>query len=218
MAEELDTWRERALAVGCASLVDAMMRTHGHRATLPALASPTPERALFGPVVTMQFLPTRDDLPAKDGAPVKDRGFGDVFAEAVHDAPPGTVLVISSGGYPDVSHAGGVKLSRAQRHQLAGVLADGQLRDFAELASMDFATWCRGEAVRWGGDSVMPAAANVTVEVAGVTIVPGDYVYVDSAGGVVIPAASLETVLTEAETIVRDDEGYQRKIESGDMT
>lgn len=215
MSAATSDWRARALAVGCAALVDAMMRTHAHKANLPALASPTPERALFGPVVTMQFLPTRDDLPVKDNLPVQGRGFGDVFAEAVRDAPPGTVLVISSGGYPDVSHAGGVKLSRAQRHQLAGVLADGQLRDFAELAAMDFATWCRGEAVRWGGDSVMPAAANVTVEVAGVTVVPGDYVFVDSAGGVVIPAASLEAVLTEAEAIVKDDEGFQQEIGSG---
>ena len=212
MSEALDDWRRRALAVGCAPLVDAMGRTHGHRAHLPALASPAPDRVLFGPAVTMQFLPTREDLPAND------RGFGDVFAEAVRDARPGTVLVISSGGYPEVSHAGGVKLSRAQRHRLAGVLADGQLRDFVELAGMDFATWCRGEAVRWGGDSVMPSAANVAIEVAGVTVVPGDYVDVDSAGGVVIPAASIEAVLAEAETIVKDDEGYQGEIGSGTLT
>lgn len=209
MSEELDAWRERALAVGCAALVDAMMRHHEHKADLPALRSPAPERPLFGPAVTMQFLPTRDDLPGKD------RGFAEVFDDAVRDAPTGAALVMSSGGYPHMSHAGGVKLYRMSRHRLAGVLADGQLRDFAELAAMDVATWCRGEAVRWGGDHVMPYAANVAVEVAGVTVVPGDYVFVDSAGGVVIPAASLETVLTEAETVVADDERFRAGIESG---
>lgn len=185
------------------------MRHHGHRADLPPLSSPAPQRALFGPAVTMHYLPTRDDVPAKD------RGFGDVYAEAVRDAAPGAVLVIDSGGYPDSSHAGGVKLSRASRDGLAGVLADGRLRDFTELADAGLATWCRGEAVRWGGDHVMPYAANVAVEVAGVTITPGDYVFVDSAGGVVIPAASLETVLAEAETIVADDEGFRDEIEAG---
>ncbi|WP_256837759.1 RraA family protein [Ornithinimicrobium faecis] len=209
MSEQTHTWRERALAVGCAPLVDAMMRHHEHKADLPALHSPAPERALFGPAVTMQFLPTRDDPAAQD------RGFGDVYDEAVRGAEPGAVLVINSGGYPESSHAGGVKLSRASRDGLAGVLADGRLRDFAELADAGFATWCRGEAVRWGGDHVMPYAANVAIEVAGVTIAPGDYVYVDSAGGVVIPAASLETVLAEAETIVSDDEGFRAGISSG---
>lgn len=208
MSEQSHTWRERVLAVGCAPLVDAMMRHHDHKADLPALSSPAPERVLFGPVVTVQFVPTRDDLPSAE------RGFGDVYDEAVRGAAPESVLVIDSGGYPDSSHAGGVKLSRVSRDGLAGVLADGRLRDFAELAEARFATWCRGEAVRWGGDHVMPYAANVAVEVAGVTIVPGDYVYVDSAGGVVIPAASLEAVLTEAETIVSDDEGFRAGIAS----
>lgn len=211
MSEQTHTWRERALAVGCAPLVDAMMRHHEHRADLPPLSSPAPERALFGPVVTMNFLPTRDDLPATD------RGFGDVYDEAVRDAAPDAVLVMSSGGYPDSSHAGGVKLSRVQRDGLAGVLADGRLRDFAELAEAGFATWCRGEAVRWGGDHVMPHAANVAVEIAGVTIAPGDYVYVDSAGGVVIPAGSVETVLTEAEKIVSDDEGFRAEIAAAEQ-
>ena len=210
--DDLDQLRERALALGCAPLVDAMGRTHTHRAHLPALRSPAPERALFGPAITIQFVPSRDDVPESD------RGFGEVLAEAVKGAPEGAALVLSSGGYPEISHAGGVKLTRVARHGLAGVLADGRLRDFTELAGLGFATWCRGEAVRWGGDSVMPYAANVTIEVAGVTVVPGDYVYVDAAGGVVIPAASLETVVAEAEQVAADDELTRHRLESGEQT
>lgn len=201
---EHEDWRARARAVGCAPLVDAMGRHHTHRAHLPALASPAPERVLLGPAVTIHYLPTRDDGPQRD--------FGEVFAEAVRDAPEGAVLVLDSGGHPEVSHAGGVKLTRVAAHGLAGVLADGLLRDFDELAGHGFATWCRGEAVRWGGDSVMPVAAGVAVEVAGVTVRPGDVVYVDRTGGVVIPADSLETVLAEAESVVADDERYAAEL------
>lgn len=202
--------RARATAVGCAALVDAMGRKYPHRAHLPALQSPAPDRVLFGPAVTMQFLPTRSDLPGSN------REFGDVFTEAVAGAPDGAVLVMSSGGYPHLSHAGGVKLVRVARSGLAGVLADGQLRDFAELAALGFATWCRGEAVRWGGDSVMPAAGNVALEVAGVTVVPGDFVYVDRAGGVVIPAAGLRDILEEAERVAADDEASREGLSTGE--
>lgn len=202
--------RPRVTVLGCAPLVDAMGRLYPHRAHLPAFESPAPDRFLFGPAVTMQFLPTRADLPRFE------REFGEVFSEAVADAPDGAVLVMSSGGYPHISHAGGVKLARVARHGLSGVLADGQLRDFAELADLGFATWCRGEAVRWGGDSVMPHAANVPIEVAGVTVVPGDFVYVDAAGGVVIPASGLQAVLDEAEQIAADDEQSRRGIAAGD--
>lgn len=210
MSVDLQVWRARALALGCAPLVDAMGRLHSHRAHLPALASPAPDRVLCGPAVTVQYLPTRDDLPGAD------RGFGAVFAEALEGAPEGAVLVLGSGGYPDVSHAGGVKLTRVARHRMAGVLADGLLRDFAELADLGFATWCRGEAVRWGGDSVMPWAAGVAVEVAGVTVAPGDLVHVDATGGVVVPAASAQAVLAEAETIVADDLRDQERLRSAD--
>lgn len=210
MSIDLQGWRSRALAVGCAPLVDAMGRLHTHRAHLPALRSPTPDRPLVGPAVTVQYLPTRDDLPGAD------RGFGAVFDEAVEGAPEGAVLVLGSGGYPDVSHAGGVKLTRLVRRRMAGVLADGQLRDLAELADLGVATWCRGEAVRWGGDSVMPWAAGVPLEVMGVTVVPGDLLYVDVTGGVVVPATSAEAVLAEAETIVADDLRDQERLRTGD--
>ena len=183
----------------CASLVDAMARLHGHRAHLLNLTSPTPDRSLFGPATTIAYLPYRDDLPETEV------GFADLFQHAVGAQPRGRVLVLSSGGYPDASHGGGIKLSRLERHGLAGVLADGRLRDFDQLSGFGFATWCRGEATRWGGATVMPYAADVAVEVAGVCVTPGDYVYADATGAVVIPAASLSRVLDEAHAIENDD-------------
>ena len=43
----------------------------------------------------------------------------------------GQVLVMSSGGHPDVSLGGSTKLSRITNHGLAGVLCDGKLGDCA---------------------------------------------------------------------------------------
>ncbi|WP_218002748.1 RraA family protein [Nocardia brevicatena] len=180
-------------------MVDAMGRVHRHRAHILALKSPEPRRTMFGPAATIAFMPYRDDVPQAN------LGFGELFYEALGQQPIGQVLVLSSGGYPDVSHGGGTKLGRVEYHRLAGVLADGRLRDFEQLRSYDFATWCRGEATRWGGDTVMPYAANIAVEIDGVTVTPGDLVYADVAGAVVIPADSLSRVLDEADTVERED-------------
>ena len=193
------TRTRRAAELGSAALVDAMGRIHAHRAHILALASPDPTRPLFGPAVTIAFLPYRDDLAETE------LGFAHLFYEAIGRNPKGRVLVLSSGGYPDASHSGGTKLSRVQNNRLAGVLTDGRLRDFNELRRYDFATWCRGEATRWGGETVMPYAANIAVEVGGVLVTPGDYVYADSAGAVVIPARSLDRVLDEASKIDAED-------------
>lgn len=191
--------------VSCASLVDAMGRLYGHRAHFLPLVSPNPARPLFGPAATISYLPARADLDEQPD-------FADVFYEAIGPRPQGKVLVLSSGGYPDASHAGGTKLSHLQNHRLAGVVSDGRLRDFDQLAGYDFATWCRGEATRWGGDTVMPYAAGQPVALGGVCVIPGDYVFVDASGGVVIPATDVAAVLVEAREIEAEDATFAEQI------
>ncbi|GHJ37457.1 RraA family protein [Streptomyces sp. TS71-3] len=211
MAEQKTDPRALVEGLSCASLVDAMGRHHGHRAHILSLVSPSPERFLFGPAVTMSYLPYRDDLTEAD-----QLGFGGWFYRAVGDAPRGKVLVMSSGGYPEHSHGGGTKLSRVQNHGLAGVLTDGRLRDFGELAAYDFSAWCAGEATHWGGDTVAPAAANVPIAIGGVCVIPGDYVYADSSGAVVIPARSLSEIAAEARRIDTEDEANMARIRDED--
>ncbi|MEV0186058.1 RraA family protein [Streptomyces sp. NPDC050625] len=197
---EDDALAARAVRLGCATLVDAVGRVYGHRAHIAAMSSPDPLRPLFGRAATISFLPYREDLAGAR------RNFKHYFYGALGQRPAsGQVLVLSSGGYPDVSHGGGTKLARAHSVGLAGVLADGRLRDFDQLRAYSFATWCTGEAVRWGGDTVMPHAFGVAVEVGGVCVSPGDYVHMDSAGGVVIPSASLHRVLDIAEDIAAEE-------------
>jgi regulator of RNase E activity RraA len=194
-----------------ASLVDAVGRFHGHRAHIMGLVSPRPEEVLFGPAVTVAFLPYRQDLDDVNGP-----GFAGWFYRAVGSNPAGKVLVMSHGGHPDASHAGGMKLSRVHNNGLAGVLTDGRLRDFDQLAQFGFATWCAGEATRWGGDTVSPAAANVPVEVGGVCVVPGDYVFADRAGAVVLPSESAHEVIAMAHEIEREDSAAEARIRGED--
>ena len=88
---------------------------------------------------------------------------------------------------------------------MAGILTDGRIRNFDQLREYDYAVYCRGEAVRWGGDTIMPFEVNVPVSVNGVTVVPGDYVYADDSGAAVIPASVLQPVFEEAMKIEEAD-------------
>lgn len=196
-----DDLRAIAERVSGSAICDAMMRRHAHRAHAIDLRSPAQGRWLLGPAVTMQFLPLRADLadPAR-------HDFGALLDQAVAGhRPAGAVLVVASWGRPDQPVAGGKKLSRLANLGFAGLVADARLRDFAELADLGLAAWCRGETVRQGGEAIMPWAAGVPVVVGGVTVVPGDMVYADDAGVVVIPAADLRTVLEEAARIEERD-------------
>ena len=190
--------KEQLEGLGVADVVDAMMMTFQHRAQIIHLDSPDPQRVLFGPAVTIGYMPVRKDLmdPEK-------HSLGPAFYRAIGDEDPtGKVLVMASNGYPDASLGGGTKLSRVRNHKMAGILCDGQLRDYEELNSYDFAVYCKGETVRAGGNEIQPYLTNVPVCVAGITVVPGDYVFAQGSAAVIIPADSAEEILTKAREIM----------------
>lgn len=205
--------RLRAIAerVSCSAICDAMMRRHAHRAHIADLVSPVPERWVLAEAVTMAFMPLRADLV--DTA-VHD--FGPLASEAAGDEPAGKLLVASAGGYPGQPVAGGKKLSRLRNLGMAGILTDARLRDFDEVAGLGIAAWAAGETVRQGGEAIMPFAANVPVAVGGVSVFPGDVVYADRAGAVVIPAADLSGILEEAARIEERDAATVERMRAED--
>jgi 4-hydroxy-4-methyl-2-oxoglutarate aldolase len=191
-----------------ADLVDAMGRLHRHRCHILDLVSPTPGRVLFGPAVTISYFPS-----CSASLDPEHYNLANLFYEAVGDEPEGKVVVLASNGYTDVSMGGGTKLSRLEDHDCAGVLTDGRLRDFDELARYDFAAYCSGEATRWGGGEVTPFQANVPVVVSGVGVVPGQYVFADSSGAVVIPAQQIDEVIEGARAVEAEDASSREEIE-----
>jgi 4-hydroxy-4-methyl-2-oxoglutarate aldolase len=191
----------------CADLVDAMGRLHRHRCHILDLVSPTPGRVLFGPAVTISYHPS-----CSAALDPERYNLGNLFYQAVGDDPAGKVVVLASNGYTDASMGGGTKLMRLQQHGCAGVLTDGRLRDFDELAQYDFAAYCSGEATRWGGDQVTPFQANVPVVISRVGVMPGQYVFADASGGVVLPDGQIYEVLAEARRIEAEDAGFRQQI------
>ncbi len=190
--------KELIEGLGVADAVDAMMMTFQHRAHVIHLDSPDPRRVLFGPAVTIGYMPVRKDLmdlEAHSLGPALYRALGD-------EDPTGKVLVMASNGYAHASLGGGTKLSRVRNHKMAGILCDGQLRDYEELNSYDFAVYCKGETVRAGGNEIQPYLTNVPVCVDGVTVVPGDYVFAQGSTAVIIPADSAEAILKKGRSIM----------------
>jgi 4-hydroxy-4-methyl-2-oxoglutarate aldolase len=191
----------------CADLVDAMGRLHRHRCHILDLVSPTPGRILFGPAVTISYFPS-----CSAALDPERYNLANLFYEAVGEDPAGKVVVLASNGYTDTSMGGGTKLLRLQENRCAGVLTDGRLRDFDELAGYDFASYCSGEATRAGGDLVTPFVANVPVVVGGVGVVPGQYVFADASGALVIPDAQIDEVIEGARKVEAEDASFRREI------
>lgn len=188
---------ELLAGLAAADVVDALAASHDHRAHLIDLVSPDPSKQLFGPAVTIGFMPVRQDLMDKHR-----HSLGPAIYRAIADRDPaGRVLVMASGGYQDISLGGSTKLSRVANLGMAGVLCDGRLRDFEELAESPAAFYCTGETTRAGGNLIQPYVQDVPVAVGGVTIAPGDMIFADSTGAAVIPPSEVHDVLTRANSI-----------------
>ena len=60
--------RELLPLVSSSALHDVLVRVHDHPCAIVGLATPTPDRVLFGPAATIRFLPYRADLGQRDFA------------------------------------------------------------------------------------------------------------------------------------------------------
>ncbi|MEU6418716.1 RraA family protein [Streptomyces spiralis] len=115
---------------------------------------------------------------------------------AVHRAEPGSVIVVESGDL-DYALAGGNVCAVARRRGVAAFVADGLIRDLAEVREMGFPVFARGVIPVPGGKSVA-SPLNRPVRCGGVQVDAGDIVVADEEGVVTVPAARAHEILTAA--------------------
>ena len=112
------------------------------------------------------------------------------LVKAAVDSPgQGRVLVVDGGGSLRRALVGGNLAAAAARNGWAGIVVDGCVRDVAELNAT-------GVGIRALGLMPLPTEKrnegqrDVVVQIQGVRVQPGDWLYAD-ADGIVISAASL---------------------------
>jgi regulator of RNase E activity RraA len=115
---------------------------------------------------------------------------------AIHRAGPGSVVVVEPGDL-DYALAGGNVCAVAQRRGIRGFVADGLIRDLAEVRALGFPVFARGVIPIPGGKSAVEPL-NVEVRCGGVQVHAGDVVVADEEGVVVVPSARAKEVLTAA--------------------
>ncbi|WP_333772894.1 RraA family protein [Streptomyces sp. IBSBF 3136] len=115
---------------------------------------------------------------------------------AIHRAGPGSVIVVESGDL-DWALAGGNVCAVAQRRGVAAFVADGLIRDLAEVRAMGFPVFARG-VVPIPGAKKAVRPLNGPVRCAGVRVEAGDVVVADEEGVVVVPEARRGRVLADA--------------------
>jgi 4-hydroxy-4-methyl-2-oxoglutarate aldolase len=135
--------------------------------------------------------------------------------KAVDQCAPGDVFVAAAAGSPR-SGVWGELLSTAARNQgCVGALVDGAVRDVVKMSEMNFTVFARSVCPRDSRDRQRVTGVDVPVDIGGVRISPGDLLFADADGVVVVPRAAESEVLEKALEKVTAENRVRDEIRAG---
>ena len=162
----------------------------GHRVQCmrPDIRPLVPSMRAWGEAVTARFAAVRD-VPKQPYA---------LEIEVVDGLREGQVLVTQCDA-EELSAAWGGLLSTAARSRKArGVVTDGGARDYTEIVELGFPTFCRGLTPYDSLGRMDVVETNVPIRCGGIAVRPGDLIFADVDGTVVVPQALAEEAIDKA--------------------
>lgn len=149
---------------------------------------------LVGPAYTLRYIPAREDLDHLGVFENPDHP----QRRTIETVPPGHVLVVDCRGERGAACAGNILVTRLMVRGVAGFVADGPVRDSAEIAQMAIPVYCTGGSAPLNLVRHHAADANVPIGCGGVAVYPGDVMVGDAEGVVAIPRALTDEVARDA--------------------
>jgi 4-hydroxy-4-methyl-2-oxoglutarate aldolase len=176
----------------------------GRIGALPAAIKPVaPTMTVCGPALTVHS-PAGDNL---------------WLHRALAVARPGDVMVVTVSGGFEYGYWGEIMATMAQARGLAGLVIDGGVRDGRLLAQMGWPTFSRGLAIRGTGkDTGAIGWIGAPILVGDVTVQPGDLVFGDVDGIVVLPRERAAAIVEQGLRREADEAGKIERLKAGAST
>ena len=153
---------------------------------------------IVGPALTVRVPPT-DNL---------------MIHKALTLIKPGDVLVIEGGGNHSWALLGFLMVSTAQKLGVAGIVADGCVRDAQEIRRSGFPVFSAGLSPN-GPFKEGPGEINYPISCGGQVVRPGDIIIADDDGVVVMKQELVESVIEEVDKIIQREGKRLAEIEAG---
>jgi regulator of RNase E activity RraA len=201
----------RLSAVSTATLTTVLLKKGLRNVWLRGTRPLAPGQARqIGRAFTLRFVPSREDLatPASWGSPISTRA-------AVEAMPAGCIAVVGAMGVTDAGIFGDILCARMHRRGVAALVSDGVVRDLEGVLASGLPVWCQGTAAP-------PSVAGLTfvgwqepIDCGGVAVFPNDLIVVDQDGAVLVPAAMVDAVVTEAVEQERLEAWIMQEVQGG---
>src|SRR5437667_8136268 len=118
--------------------------------------------------------------------------------EAATQAPAGSVLVVDGGGELGCALWGDKMSALALERGLAGLVVDGPVRDVDGIEALGFPVFSAGIVPTGPWRERMAGELGIPIRCGGVEVRPGDFVYGDSDGVVVVPREHHDAIVARA--------------------
>jgi 4-hydroxy-4-methyl-2-oxoglutarate aldolase len=128
---------------------------------------------------------------------------------------PGCICLWNANGDDEASHWGGVMTGAAAQRGCRGAIIDGGIRDTREILQRRFPVWNRYRTSNGSLSRAKMTGFQVPIVVGGVIIKPGDILFADLDGVLVIPRAIAREVLERAESIRTNEVEIQEWVDAG---
>lgn len=192
------------------AVCDALFHLGLEEQVLPSTLRPLfPESRIVGIAFTVEGRAIEPRISFDEGVP-RIRSYLEIF-EQLH---PDAVLVHVNGSSP-VGHFGELTANSAAEHGCVGCILDGNLRDIQGLREIEFPVFYRDLSPKNAIGRWEMAACQEPVTIGGIEIRPGDLVFAEFDGILVVPAADAERVLLKAEEIVAAEELVRADMRAG---
>lgn len=138
--------------------------------------------------------------------------------KAITMAGPGDVLMVVNKGYSEAGGMfGGMMAATLKSRGAAGLVIEGGCRDTVLIKELGFPVFSQTISIK-PATKISSGAINVPIIIGGVLVHPGDLVYGDNDGVVVVPREQAEKVLKTAQEREERESGQLEKILRGEMT
>jgi regulator of RNase E activity RraA len=149
----------------------------------------------------------------RSAGPLSGKPFG-LMLEALDDLKAGEIY-IATGASLRYALWGGLMSTRARHLKAAGAILDGYVRDAGEIERLGFDVFCRGTYAQDQGVRGQVIDYRCTIEIDGVRIAPGDLLFGDREGVLVIPRAVEAEAVAKALDKVRTENKVADAIRGG---
>jgi len=135
--------------------------------------------------------------------------------QAVDSLCPDEILIAAAGGSTRSGIWGELLSTAANYRGCKGVIVDGAVRDIRQMRQMEFPVWATAASIYDSKDRNRVVDVDVPVEIDGVLFSPGDLVFADIDGVVVVPEHVEKEVIKLAWEKVHDENEFRDSIKNG---